>query len=197
VLAVGELLQPTELLGEHRVLGTLPGLHRLEGHGLLDEDLTKSLPTDRLEDPLLDQALSEEVERPAGGTVPPVVLRSREGKLNDDPTNGWGELRLGPGILLRVEGVPPHAIVVLDDLTDPGLAPEDHRGDLGRREPLVGVEHHHHALGDRGVMGALDQSAEGRTFLVRRRANAQHRRRVISSPRKVLALEVRNLELLH
>jgi hypothetical protein len=59
------------------------------------------------------------------------------------------------------------------------------------------VEDDHGALSDRGVIGALDQSTEGLAFLVRERANAQHRERVITSPGKVLALEVRNLELLH
>jgi hypothetical protein len=34
-------------------------------------------------------------------------------------------------------------------------------------------------------------------FLVGERADPQHRERVITSPGKVLALEVRNLELLH
>ena len=34
-----ELVQPSELLGEFGVLRTLPGLHRLERHGLLEKDL--------------------------------------------------------------------------------------------------------------------------------------------------------------
>ncbi len=77
---MGELVEPTELLGEPGVLRALPRLDRREGHRLFEEDLPKSLPTDRLAHALEDEGLLEKVEGPAGGSLPAVVLGRERAK---------------------------------------------------------------------------------------------------------------------
>ena len=70
--------------------------------------------------------------------------------------------------------LPTHPNHVTDDPTDPTFAPPGHGDDIGRIEPLVGMEDHLAPTYDGRVSGPTHQSGDRPTFLRRDVADVVH-----------------------
>src|SRR4029077_11779994 len=135
--------------------------------------------------PLAHDRVPDPIEGPRTDGVA-VVLRLGERHVDELVANRFGGRAGTPAGSLGEEGVPSHAIEVLDDTTNPALAPPHHGGDLRGRKSLVGVEQYLSSTNHGRIASSIHQARDRLAFLGGEVPDAEHGKGAWRSPGKYL-----------